>query len=653
MLQKARRFCCRQHQADAPARKRFFILFFQAHPMAFASTISKRDACRDSIPVISITAPSEPPAPRQRDIVAFVCPREERMARNLADDCFRLGLSLRMIHTDSDEFTDATIDELHASGEIGDTTHLILVGHGVNRNGQHRIETQCRGPDEEDVLYPVESHTLKLLGRLRERPETDAVTGKRMLWKGMIHVLSCGTQILGEQVAASAEVQAEGPNLFYGDLDSHGSSESSHAIRSICEFLYQHGREKLFSSASMLAWVARTAAVPVTLAGGEVGSPMVVLPPQSVVEAMPAFLPGRLRQVQLVEAYDATRAAVARADLRRASEAMLQEDGRPDSLVLQQNLARIIHEQVVLDRLDQAAGLFTDAPPLIHTINAFGQPLDAVVEPARLHRYEKLARKASNDCHRSAKRLKMALASLGKDGKTRADGLFSKLTASSHDKVAGTPNGTGTRTATRGPMVNVRGASIDRQGGGLPQASPDHRDRGRQDTQDTLLAAAIRRIAREPGYAAVLLERACRQGDVEMFAALYQAGGLALFRQRALIRSCSNQAMPPLHLACRIQAPELVATLLEHGADVNQPDRTGKTALHHAVEARSLALVEILSGANADSTIQSDGMTPVALAARMGFDAGFAVLANAGFWQTLTTRGTPLAEERPAQAPHS
>jgi hypothetical protein len=645
MLQRTWCSCCRQQEADHRARKRFFIfiLFVQAHPMAFASILSKHDACRDSFPIISITTPPEPPAPRQRHIVAVVCPREERMARNLADDCFRLGLSLRMIHTDSEEFTRAAIDALYASGEIGDLTHLILVGHGVNRNGQHRIETQCRGSDENDYLYPVESDTLKLLGLLRERPETDPATGKRMRWKGMIHVLSCAAEILGKQVAASARVQAEGPNLFYGDLDSHGSSESSHAIRSICEVVHHQGTEKPLSSASILAWVARTAAVPVTLAGGDVGSPIVVLPAQSVVEAMPAFLPGRLRQVQVEEAYDAARTAVAQADMRRVSEAMLQEDGRPDSLVLQQNLARIVHEQVVQDRLDQAAGLFADAPPLVHTINAFGQPLDALVAPARLHRYKKLARRASNNCHRSAKLSKAAQASSEKDGKARAGGLFGRLIASSHDKVATMPKGAGTTAATHGRMVDVGGASAYPQDGGLPEPFSDRRTRARQDTEDTLLGAAIRRIAREPGYAAVLLERACRQGDVEMFAALYQASGLALFSQRVLIQSCSNQAMPPLHLACLIQAPELVATLLEHGADVNQPDRTGKTALHHAVEARSLALVKVLAGANADSTIQSEGMTPVVLAARTGFDAGFAALANAGFWQTLSAGGMPVS----------
>src|SRR6478672_4089691 len=101
--------------------------------MAFAATSAlTHDACRDSFPIISITAPPKPPAPWQKRIVAFICPNEERMARNLANDCFRLGLSLRMIHTDSDEFNDEKIAELHASGEIGDTTQLVVVGHGQN-----------------------------------------------------------------------------------------------------------------------------------------------------------------------------------------------------------------------------------------------------------------------------------------------------------------------------------------------------------------------------------------------------------------------------------------------------------------------------------------------------------------------------------------
>ena len=84
--------------------------------MALAPTVSRHDTHRGSLPVISIAAPREAPTPRQRHIVAFICPDEERMARNLADDCFRLGLSLRMVHTDSDEFTNETIGRLHASG---------------------------------------------------------------------------------------------------------------------------------------------------------------------------------------------------------------------------------------------------------------------------------------------------------------------------------------------------------------------------------------------------------------------------------------------------------------------------------------------------------------------------------------------------------
>lgn len=63
--------------------------------------------------------------------------------------------------------------------------------------------------------------------------------------------------------------------------------------------------------------------------------------------------------------------------------------------------------------------------------------------------------------------------------------------------------------------------------------------------------------------------------------------------------------------------------------------------------ARSQALVKILTSENANSTIGSDGVTPVELAARIGFDAGFTALANAGYWQAATGGG-----KRPAQTPH-
>lgn len=567
------------------------------------------------------------------------------MARNLANDCFRLGLSVRMIHTDSDDFTSATIDKLHASGEIGDKTHLIVVGHGANWNGQHRIASHFRA-DEDDHVHIARRDTLELIGALRERREPDPATGNRDIWKGMIHVLSCGAQVLGKQVTASAKAQADGPCLFYGDLDSHGSSESSHAIRSICEFVQQHGSDKPFSPLAMLAWVARTAAVPVTLAGGDVDKPICVLPAQSVMEAMPAFLHGRLKQWQLEQANDATMSAVSRTDLCRVSNAMLHGDDRPDSLVLQQQLARLVHEQVVQNRLDQAAALLADVPPLARTIDAFGLPLDAMVEPDHLKRYRKLARKASKQASKQSRHSstlpKAATASVERNGKTPASGFLGKLSKVVHDTKARASKDVHRSGAARDRVPDVHRALAQGQDDGLPDASPDQLDwkkQKRQESQDAVLKASMRRIATEPESAAVLLQRACEQGDVKMFDALYQTSGVALFSQSTLIRSCSKEATPPLHLACLIQAPELVATLLAHGAGVNQTDRCGKTALHHAVEARSLSLVKLLAGANADSTIRWDGLTPGELAARNGFDAGFAALANAGFWQALATGG--------------
>ena len=455
-----------------------------------------------------------------------------------------------------------------------------------------------RSSDDGEVC-PAERDTLLLLGCLREASDIDPATGECRIWKGMIHVLSCGAQVLGGQVAASAEARADGPCLFYGDLDSHGSSESSHAIRSICEFVHQHGADKPVSPLATLAWVARTAAVPVTLAGCDAAAPVSVMPAQSVMEAMPAFLHGRMKQWQLTQADGA--AANAQAQMRHVCDAILQEDGRPDSAVLRENLARVVHERLIQGRLDQAAGLFADAPPLVHTIDAFGLALDALVEPADLPRYRALQRKVGK---RGGHAIKSA--ATRQEGRSRA-----------------------------GAWPGKPGAPVHQGKEGAPNAAPDRHAAARPGRQDTVLEAAISHIASEPAHPAMLLQRACAQGDVDMFAALYRAGGLALFSQSALIRTCGEEAMPPLHLACLVQAPELAAALLHHGADVNQPDRHGKTALHHAVKARSLALIRVLAAANADATIRSDGLTPVELAARTGFDAGVAVLATAGYWQSL------------------
>lgn len=525
-----------------------------------------------------------------------------------------MGLSLRIIHTDSDEFDDPTLDQLHARGEIGPGTHLILLGHGENLSGKHVLHVFDEVADGEELPSPSAHETLGLLMSLRLSHDDDPASGKRRPWKGTAHVLSCGAQALGAQIAASEEALASGPTFLYGDLDSHGSSESSLALRSICEFIHQHRDETMISPSAMLAWVGRTAAVPVTLVGAEARSPIVIEPAMSVVEAMPAFLPGRLRQLQVEQSDDAARAEADRDARRLALAALGAEDGRPDSLILQHHLTRIIHEQAVNARLDKVTALLEDAPPLVHAVNAFAAPLDAAVQAANLSRYDRLARKAARRFLRPGK---------NNEHRGQSTVLAPRSERAKTKRLAELPNGAPLRQSEK----NGHGVTF---------------------RQDSVLEAATRRLVREPGYAAVLLERACRQGDVEMFDALYQAVGVALFQDARLIRSCSNQAIPPLHLACLIDAPELVAQLLEGGAGIDQPDRSGMTALHYAVEKKSLPLVSLLKAAGADATIRCRGKNPVELAAGNGFHAGFAELADSGFWRARKLAGAPLSGKRPA-----
>ena len=618
--------------------------------MALSTSVRRHTTHSDFLPVVSITAPPNPKPAREKHIVAIVCPRMEHVARCLADRCHRLGLSLHMVHTDDDDFDAATMDELHASGALGNATQLIVLGHGANLSSKHEIETIYRGPGADGEVQTRQDDTLRFLKWLRLGLDTDPMSGERLPWKGMIHVLSCGAEILAELIARSDDAHEYGPNLIYANLTSHGVSETSQAIDSICDFIYLHRTEATFSPTALLAWVGRTAAVPVTLVGGEFCSPIVLQPAESVVEAMPAFLSGRLRQLQVERAHDAASAVADRDKLRRAVDEIRRDDARPDSLLLQENLSRIVHEQVLNGGLDTVAQLFNDAPPLVNVTNAFGKPLEAVVGSDRRRRYEKLARAASENCRRTHKPVRISTGTSGKEG---AGGAWGGASASTRGKENIAPGSTSPAIARRARMVDLNGASggCSSRRAAMPSSAAPASEV--QDPQDRLLAAAVRRIVQEPGHAAVLLQRACAQGDIRMFAALYQAAGLAPFRDAALIRSCSNQAMPPLHLACLIGAPELAATLLENGADVNQGDRKGRTALHYAVGSKSLALVKVLAGANADATIRSQGITPVELAAQIGFDTGFAELATSGLWQSQKLHGKPLSARRAVQALHS
>ena len=618
--------------------------------MALPTSVRRLHTHGDFLPIISITAPPDPKPAREKHIVAIVGPRMERVASCLVGHCHRLGLSLRMVHTDSDDFNASTMDELHASGALGPVSQLVVLGHGSNQSTSHGIETQCHGPGPDGESHHRTDDTLTLLKWLRLGQDTDPMTGERLPWKGMAHVLSCGAHILAELIARSDDAQEYGPNLIYGNLDSHSLSETSEAIRSICEFMHHHRAEATLPPTALLAWVGKTAAVPVTLIGGEVRSPIVLQPAQSVVEAMPAFLAGRLRQLQAERSHDAAAAVADLDSLRRAAEAMRREDVRPDSLLLQENLSRIVHEQALNGQPDTLAELLDDAPPLADVPNAFGRPLDAVVVSDRRHRHEKSTRKVGENGRPAGK---PAPVPTQESLKVRTSSVRGRFGMATRGKEAMVPGRVSPGIGGRARIADVNGRPGDRRSERAAVLSSDERAREEQVPQDRLLAAAVRRIVQEPGHAAVLLQRACAQGDIGMFAALYRAAGLAPFRDPALIRSCSNQAMPPLHLACLIGAPELAATLLENRADVNQADRNGRTALHHAVGARSLALIRVLAAANADATIRSQGITAVELAAQSGFDAGFAELATSGFWQSQKAGGKSLSARRAGRAPDS
>jgi len=66
---------------------------------------------------------------------------------------------------------------------------------------------------------------------------------------------------------------------------------------------------------------------------------------------------------------------------------------------------------------------------------------------------------------------------------------------------------------------------------------------------------------------------------------------------------------------------EIARILIEHGADVNQADTYGNTALHGAVEDHNAELIRMLLAAGADATKENaNGDTPASLAKRRGYE---------------------------------
>ena len=510
-----------------------------------------------------------------RHLIVVAGPDTEDAVSIVLSSCNELDLSLRVIHTDTEDCTEASLAAFAAAGEVDAHTQLVVIGHGGREGESHvldTLESECE--DTATFLRWV---------RLWLSSEADSATGSYRPWKGMMHVLSCGSLMLADILAGSKSVPNAGHTLIYSNDDVISQAEAGRSLRSLCEYLHACLPATEPTPHGALAWIARSAATPVALVGAEVGLPIVLHPGCSVLEAMPDYLTGQLRQMQASRLYNASMQTQRQQALEKVAAAIEHDGFRTDSALLKDKLIRLVHEQAQTEQVSNAIDLVKDVPPLLHAVNDFGAGLTEVLDET--------CDKASAKAVRSAAKRGAA------SGKGNAKSV--------------------------GQWLRERFRRKKADEGAAP---------------DTVITAAVRRLAEEPDFVASALPRACAQGDAAMLEAIYEVVGPEPFKQRALIRRCSGEALPLLHLACLIKRPQLVALLLEHGADVNGVDRDGKTAMHHAVLVKSVELIKVLQQANADTRIEADGKTPVKLAAMLGFEAGLSLLATTSYWGSVQQR---------------
>ncbi|MYH52618.1 MAG: ankyrin repeat domain-containing protein, partial [Gemmatimonadetes bacterium] len=128
------------------------------------------------------------------------------------------------------------------------------------------------------------------------------------------------------------------------------------------------------------------------------------------------------------------------------------------------------------------------------------------------------------------------------------------------------------------------------------------------------------------------LHWAASRNDAEIARALLYAG--------ATVRATTRLGgYTPLHLASRAGSPEVAKQILEAGADPNVYTSTGVSAMHFAADADAPEVVALLAahGAEVDARDTFSERTPLMFASVRGADAALAALLAAGADPALTT----------------